>query len=76
MSLCQLLSILELYHIADGIEKARLLPRFIQVCTAARPLAEQKWISNEYLVKQTLCVSGGREEPPADPGHPARGDAK
>lgn len=29
--LCQLLSILELYHIADGLEKARLLPRFIQV---------------------------------------------
>uniref|UniRef100_A0A3B5L1G5 Very-long-chain (3R)-3-hydroxyacyl-CoA dehydratase n=1 Tax=Xiphophorus couchianus TaxID=32473 RepID=A0A3B5L1G5_9TELE len=31
MSLCQLLSILEIFHIADGIEKARLLPRFIQV---------------------------------------------
>ncbi|XP_031155644.1 very-long-chain (3R)-3-hydroxyacyl-CoA dehydratase 4 isoform X2 [Sander lucioperca] len=31
MSLCQLLSILELFHIADGIEKARLLPRFVQV---------------------------------------------
>lgn len=31
MSLCQLLSILELFHIADGIEKARLFPRFIQV---------------------------------------------
>ncbi|XP_040887166.1 very-long-chain (3R)-3-hydroxyacyl-CoA dehydratase 4 isoform X2 [Toxotes jaculatrix] len=31
MSLCQLLSILELFHIADGIEKARLLPRFIHV---------------------------------------------
>nr|XP_040035993.1 very-long-chain (3R)-3-hydroxyacyl-CoA dehydratase 4 isoform X1 [Gasterosteus aculeatus aculeatus]XP_040035994.1 very-long-chain (3R)-3-hydroxyacyl-CoA dehydratase 4 isoform X1 [Gasterosteus aculeatus aculeatus] len=31
MTLCQLLSILELFHIADGIEKARLLPRFIQV---------------------------------------------
>ncbi|XP_038155294.1 very-long-chain (3R)-3-hydroxyacyl-CoA dehydratase 4 [Cyprinodon tularosa] len=31
MSLCQLLSILEVFHIADGIEKARLLPRFIQV---------------------------------------------
>uniref|UniRef100_A0A8C6WL89 Very-long-chain (3R)-3-hydroxyacyl-CoA dehydratase n=1 Tax=Neogobius melanostomus TaxID=47308 RepID=A0A8C6WL89_9GOBI len=33
MSLCQLLSFLELYHIADGIEEARLLPRFIHVCT-------------------------------------------
>ncbi|XP_060887398.1 very-long-chain (3R)-3-hydroxyacyl-CoA dehydratase 4 [Labrus mixtus] len=31
MSLCQLLSILEVFHIADGIEKARLLPRFFQV---------------------------------------------
>uniref|UniRef100_UPI0037E7283D very-long-chain (3R)-3-hydroxyacyl-CoA dehydratase 4 n=1 Tax=Semicossyphus pulcher TaxID=241346 RepID=UPI0037E7283D len=31
MSLCQLLSILELFHIADGIEKARLFPRFFQV---------------------------------------------
>ncbi|XP_070710882.1 very-long-chain (3R)-3-hydroxyacyl-CoA dehydratase 4 [Pempheris klunzingeri] len=31
MSLCQLLSILELFHIADGIEKAKLLPRFVQV---------------------------------------------
>ncbi|XP_078792712.1 very-long-chain (3R)-3-hydroxyacyl-CoA dehydratase 4 isoform X1 [Oryzias latipes] len=31
MSLCQLLSALELFHIADGIEKARLLPRFLQV---------------------------------------------
>lgn len=34
-SLCHLFSILELYHIADGIEKARLLPRFIQVCSTA-----------------------------------------
>ncbi|XP_057711560.1 very-long-chain (3R)-3-hydroxyacyl-CoA dehydratase 4 [Corythoichthys intestinalis] len=31
MSLCQLLAVLELFHIADGIEKALLLPRFIQV---------------------------------------------
>ncbi|XP_034020288.1 very-long-chain (3R)-3-hydroxyacyl-CoA dehydratase 4 [Thalassophryne amazonica] len=31
MSLCQLLTILELFHIADGIEKAKLLPRFVQV---------------------------------------------
>lgn len=42
MSLCQLLSALELFHIADGIEKARLLPRFLQVslttCTAVPPL--------------------------------------
>ncbi|XP_037537532.1 very-long-chain (3R)-3-hydroxyacyl-CoA dehydratase 4 [Nematolebias whitei] len=31
MSLCQLLSNLELFHITDGIEKVRLLPRFVQV---------------------------------------------
>ncbi|XP_024917704.1 very-long-chain (3R)-3-hydroxyacyl-CoA dehydratase 4 isoform X2 [Cynoglossus semilaevis] len=31
MSACQLFSILELFHIADGIERARLLPRFVQV---------------------------------------------
>ncbi|XP_023676687.2 very-long-chain (3R)-3-hydroxyacyl-CoA dehydratase 4 isoform X1 [Paramormyrops kingsleyae] len=31
MSLCQLLSVLELFHIADGIEKGALLPRFVQV---------------------------------------------
>ncbi|CAJ1086532.1 very-long-chain (3R)-3-hydroxyacyl-CoA dehydratase 4 [Xyrichtys novacula] len=31
MSLCQLLSILELFHIADGIERARLFSRFFQV---------------------------------------------
>ncbi|KAI5609580.1 very-long-chain (3R)-3-hydroxyacyl-CoA dehydratase 4 [Silurus asotus] len=31
MSLCQLLSVLELFHIADGIEESRLLPRLVQV---------------------------------------------
>ncbi|XP_030018522.1 very-long-chain (3R)-3-hydroxyacyl-CoA dehydratase 4 [Sphaeramia orbicularis] len=31
MGLCQMFSILELFHIADRIEKARLLPRFIHV---------------------------------------------
>ncbi|CAM9271391.1 unnamed protein product, partial [Lampetra planeri] len=31
MSLCQLLSILELFHIADGIERAKLPPRVFQV---------------------------------------------
>ena len=31
MSLCQLLSILELFHIVDGIEEGWLLPRFVQV---------------------------------------------
>ncbi|MCJ8731674.1 hypothetical protein PDJAM_G00202230 [Pangasius djambal] len=31
MSLCQLLSVLELFHIADGIEERQLLPRLVQV---------------------------------------------
>ncbi|XP_076004923.1 very-long-chain (3R)-3-hydroxyacyl-CoA dehydratase 4 [Genypterus blacodes] len=31
MSLCQLISILELFHIADGLEKARLFPRLFQI---------------------------------------------
>ncbi|XP_018615161.1 very-long-chain (3R)-3-hydroxyacyl-CoA dehydratase 4 isoform X2 [Scleropages formosus] len=31
MSSCQLLSALELFHIADGLEKGPLLPRFVQV---------------------------------------------
>nr|XP_057924051.1 very-long-chain (3R)-3-hydroxyacyl-CoA dehydratase 4 isoform X1 [Doryrhamphus excisus] len=35
MSLCQLFSILELFHIADGIEEAKLLPRLIQVGTTS-----------------------------------------
>lgn len=42
MSLCQLLSFLELFHIVDGIEKARLLPRFIQVCITAQHLDGKK----------------------------------
>ncbi|XP_053484848.1 very-long-chain (3R)-3-hydroxyacyl-CoA dehydratase 4 isoform X3 [Ictalurus furcatus] len=31
MSLCLLLSVLELFHIADGIEESQLLPRLVQV---------------------------------------------
>ncbi|KAG5261398.1 hypothetical protein AALO_G00304070 [Alosa alosa] len=31
MCVCQLLSVLELFHIADGIEKGWLFPRFVQV---------------------------------------------
>ncbi|XP_034159239.1 very-long-chain (3R)-3-hydroxyacyl-CoA dehydratase 4 isoform X3 [Pangasianodon hypophthalmus] len=31
MSMCQLLSVLELFHIADGIEESQLLPRLVQV---------------------------------------------
>ncbi|KAL7876130.1 hypothetical protein AOLI_G00110930 [Acnodon oligacanthus] len=31
MCVCQLLSVLELFHIADGLEESRLLPRLVQV---------------------------------------------
>lgn len=31
MSMCQLFSVLELFHIADGIEECPLLPRLVQV---------------------------------------------
>ncbi|XP_067308101.1 very-long-chain (3R)-3-hydroxyacyl-CoA dehydratase 4 [Pseudorasbora parva] len=31
MGVCQLLSLLELFHIADGFEESRLFPRFMQV---------------------------------------------
>lgn len=53
MSLCQLLSFLELFHIADGIEKARLLPRLIQVCITAQHLDGKKAQShtNKVCVK-------------------------
>lgn len=61
MSLCQLLSILELFHIADEIEKARLLPRFVQVCITAPPLdAISLWIMQmikkmlKYIIKSSL----------------------
>ncbi|RVE60135.1 hypothetical protein OJAV_G00177900 [Oryzias javanicus] len=50
MSLCQLLSVLELFHIADGIEKARLLPRFVQVME-----------KNILLVVVTMCEDIQRE---------------
>ncbi|XP_036072487.1 very-long-chain (3R)-3-hydroxyacyl-CoA dehydratase 4 isoform X2 [Oryzias melastigma] len=50
MSLCQLLSVLELFHIADGIEKARLLPRFVQVME-----------KNILLIVVTMCEDIQRE---------------
>ena len=36
MSLCQLFTVLELFHIADGIDKSWILPRLFQV--GATPL--------------------------------------
>ncbi|TNN41859.1 hypothetical protein EYF80_047994 [Liparis tanakae] len=60
MSLCQLLSILELFHIADGIEKARLLPRFIQLCGDRYPhelLCAMDSPSPPMLwTRYTLCI--------------------
>lgn len=81
MSLCQLLSFLELFHIADGIEKARLLPRFIQVCITAQHLDGKKAQShtNKICVKLFLsvhpvCCTGYGEEPSAGHGHHAGRD--
>ncbi|XP_043953734.1 very-long-chain (3R)-3-hydroxyacyl-CoA dehydratase 4 [Gambusia affinis] len=55
MSLCQLLSILEIFHIADGIEKARLLPRFIQVIEK-NILLIMVIILEEIQSKPVVCV--------------------
>ncbi|XP_018549346.1 very-long-chain (3R)-3-hydroxyacyl-CoA dehydratase 4 isoform X1 [Lates calcarifer] len=55
MSLCQLLSILELFHIADGIEKARLLPRFIQV-TEKNLVMIMVIMLEEIQSKPVVCV--------------------
>uniref|UniRef100_A0A3B3ZX22 Very-long-chain (3R)-3-hydroxyacyl-CoA dehydratase n=1 Tax=Periophthalmus magnuspinnatus TaxID=409849 RepID=A0A3B3ZX22_9GOBI len=55
MSLCQLLSFLELFHIADGIEKARLLPRFIQV-TEKNVLLILVILLEEMQSKPVVCL--------------------
>ncbi|XP_028989016.1 very-long-chain (3R)-3-hydroxyacyl-CoA dehydratase 4 [Betta splendens] len=55
MSLCQLLSALELFHIADGLEKARLLPRFVQV-TEKNVLLVMVITLEEMQSKPVVCV--------------------
>lgn len=76
MTLCQLLSILELFHIADGIEKARLLPRFVQVSITAQ-LCRRNPTSNAFIHLMWLkCLTGSGEEHPADRCHHAGGDAE
>ncbi|XP_072315412.1 very-long-chain (3R)-3-hydroxyacyl-CoA dehydratase 4 isoform X2 [Eucyclogobius newberryi] len=55
MSLCQLLSFLELFHIADGIERARLLPRFIQV-TEKNVLLVMVILLEEMQSKPVVCL--------------------
>ncbi|XP_041635387.1 very-long-chain (3R)-3-hydroxyacyl-CoA dehydratase 4 [Cheilinus undulatus] len=55
MSLCQLLSILELFHIADGIEKARLFPRFVQV-VEKNLLLIMVIMLEEIQSKPVICV--------------------
>ncbi|XP_066576348.1 very-long-chain (3R)-3-hydroxyacyl-CoA dehydratase 4 isoform X2 [Amia ocellicauda] len=54
MSLCQLLSILELFHIADGIEESLLLPRFLQVLERNVLLfvviVSQEEVQSKYIV--------------------------
>uniref|UniRef100_A0A8C6T371 very-long-chain (3R)-3-hydroxyacyl-CoA dehydratase n=1 Tax=Neogobius melanostomus TaxID=47308 RepID=A0A8C6T371_9GOBI len=56
MSLCQLLSFLELYHIADGIEEARLLPRFIHVCTRDLIVILLEEMQSKPVVLHLYCV--------------------
>ncbi|XP_072543960.1 very-long-chain (3R)-3-hydroxyacyl-CoA dehydratase 4 [Salminus brasiliensis] len=52
---CQLLSILELFHIADGLEESRLLSRFVQVME--RNFLLFLIISQEEFQSQTIvCV--------------------
>lgn len=53
MSLCQLISILELFHIADGLEKARLFPRLFQVCFTT----EMSDLSRERFINQSRFCS-------------------
>ncbi|KAM4611439.1 very-long-chain (3R)-3-hydroxyacyl-CoA dehydratase 4 isoform 3-T4 [Polymixia lowei] len=55
MTLCQLLSILELFHIADGLEKGRLLPRFIQVIER-NLLLFMVIMLEEFQSKTVVCV--------------------
>ncbi|XP_056156298.1 very-long-chain (3R)-3-hydroxyacyl-CoA dehydratase 4 [Lampris incognitus] len=56
MSLCQLLSILELFHIADGIEKGRLLPRFVQVMERNLLLFTVIILLEEIQSKPVVCM--------------------
>nr|XP_057924052.1 very-long-chain (3R)-3-hydroxyacyl-CoA dehydratase 4 isoform X2 [Doryrhamphus excisus] len=55
MSLCQLFSILELFHIADGIEEAKLLPRLIQVLEK-NLLLIMLILLEEFQSKPVVCV--------------------
>ncbi|XP_051506080.1 very-long-chain (3R)-3-hydroxyacyl-CoA dehydratase 4 isoform X1 [Myxocyprinus asiaticus] len=55
MGICQLLSLLELFHIADGFEECRLFPRFMQVME--RNFLLFLLISlEEFQSKQIVCV--------------------
>lgn len=92
MSLCQLLSILELFHIADGIEKARLLPRFVQVRITARWSLTIHHVDvlkyHEYGIMRSLEIwsdwwivhadffTGYGEEHPTNHGHHTGGDSE
>ncbi|KAG7462008.1 hypothetical protein MATL_G00197390 [Megalops atlanticus] len=56
MSLCQLLSVLELFHIADGIDKGLLLPRFIQVMERNFVLFVVIISQEEVQSKSIVCI--------------------
>ncbi|KAJ8397875.1 hypothetical protein AAFF_G00435640 [Aldrovandia affinis] len=56
MSLCQLMSVLELFHIADGIEKGELLPRFVQVMERNFVLFVVIISQEEIQSKSVVCI--------------------
>ncbi|XP_064200018.1 very-long-chain (3R)-3-hydroxyacyl-CoA dehydratase 4 isoform X3 [Anguilla rostrata] len=56
VSLCQLMSVLELFHIADEIEKAGLLPRFIQVMERNFVLFVVIISQEEVQSKSIVCI--------------------
>ncbi|XP_031440801.1 very-long-chain (3R)-3-hydroxyacyl-CoA dehydratase 4 [Clupea harengus] len=56
MSLCQLLSMLEFFHIADSLEKARLLPRIIQVMERNLLLFVVFVSQEEFQSNPIVCV--------------------
>ncbi|KAJ8262542.1 hypothetical protein GJAV_G00167590 [Gymnothorax javanicus] len=56
VSLCQLMSVLELFHIADGLEKAELLPRFIQVLERNFVLFVVIISQEEVQSKSVVCI--------------------
>ncbi|KAJ8269349.1 hypothetical protein COCON_G00119560 [Conger conger] len=56
VSLCQLMSMLELFHIADELEKTALLPRFVQVMERNFVLFVVIMSQEEIQSKSIVCI--------------------